>query len=59
MSPQRQNIRLFEECIQTVCLLEVFKGTVSRDGYIFEGLNIFIRSVCVCADGSQGLHYPK
>jgi hypothetical protein len=38
------------------------KGTVSRVGYLFEGLNILISTVCVCADGFQGLskafHYP-
>jgi hypothetical protein len=31
------------------------KGTVSRDGYFFEGLNILISTVCVCADGFQVL----
>ena len=38
------------------------KGTVSRDGYFFEGLSILISTFCVCADGFQGLskafHYP-
>ncbi len=38
------------------------KGTVLRDGYFFEGLNILISTFCVCADGFQGLsnafHYP-
>jgi hypothetical protein len=38
------------------------KGTVSRDGYFFDGLNILISTFCVCADGYQGLskafHYP-
>ncbi len=37
------------------------KGTVSRDGYFFEGLNILISSFCVCAEGfqdlSQSFHY--
>ncbi len=32
-----------------------FKGTVSRDEYFFEGLNILINTFCVCADGFQGL----
>jgi hypothetical protein len=32
-----------------------FKGTVSRDGYSFEGLNILIRTFCLRADGFQGL----
>jgi hypothetical protein len=31
------------------------KGTVSRDGYILEGLNILISTFCICADGFQGL----
>ncbi len=31
------------------------KGTVSRDGYFFEGLNIFISTFCVCAHGFQSL----
>jgi hypothetical protein len=39
-----------------------FKGTVSRDGYFFEGLNSLIGTCCMCADGFQGLskafHYP-
>jgi hypothetical protein len=39
-----------------------FRGTVSRNGYIFEGLNILMSTFCVCADGIQGLlkafHYP-
>ncbi len=38
------------------------KGTVSRDGYFFEGLNVLLRTFWVCADGFQGLskafHYP-
>ncbi len=33
----------------------VIKGTVSRNGYFFEGQNILIITVCVCADGFQGL----
>jgi hypothetical protein len=33
----------------------LFKGTVSRDEYFFDGLNILISTFCVCADGSQGL----
>ncbi len=32
-----------------------FKGTVSGDGYFFEGLNILISTFCVCADRFQGL----
>jgi hypothetical protein len=40
----------------------MLKGTVSRDGYFLEGLNILISTLCVCADGLQGLskafHYP-
>ncbi len=32
-----------------------FKGTVSRDGYFFEGLNILNSAFFVCADGCQGL----
>jgi hypothetical protein len=32
-----------------------FKGTVSGDGYFFEGLNILISAFCECADGLQGL----
>ena len=32
-----------------------FKGTVSRDEYFFEGLNILINTFCVCADGFQDL----
>jgi hypothetical protein len=43
-------------------LFSCLKGTVSRDGYLFEGLNILISTYCVCADGFQGLsnvfHYP-
>jgi hypothetical protein len=41
---------------------QVLNGTVSRDGYFFEGLNISISTFCVCDDGFQGLskdfHYP-
>ncbi len=33
----------------------IIKGTVSRDGYFFEGLNISISPFCVCADSFQGL----
>jgi hypothetical protein len=40
----------------------VFKGTVSRDGYFFECLNILISTFSKWADGFQGLskafHYP-
>ncbi len=32
-----------------------FKGTVSGDGYFFEGLNILISTFCVYDDGFQGL----
>ncbi len=28
---------------------------VSRDGYLFEGLNILISTFCVCADGFPDL----
>ncbi len=31
------------------------KGTVSRDGYFSEGLNILISIFCECAGGFQGL----
>jgi hypothetical protein len=38
------------------------KGTMSRDGYFFEGLIVLLRTFWVCADGFQGLskafHYP-
>ncbi len=38
------------------------KGTMSRDGYFFEGLNILISTFCASADDFQGLsealHYP-
>ncbi len=41
---------------------QVLKGTVPRDGYFYEGLNISISTFCVCDDGFQGLskafHYP-
>jgi hypothetical protein len=30
-----------------------FKGTVSRDGYFFDSLNILISTFCVCDDGFQ------
>jgi hypothetical protein len=36
-------------------MLQKLKGTVSQDGYFFEGLNIFISAFCVCADGFQDL----
>jgi hypothetical protein len=45
-------------------IVNKLKGTVSREGYFFEGLNILIGTLtfCVCADGFQGLlkafHYP-
>ncbi len=46
----------------TFCRTLLFKGTVSRDGYFLEGLNISISTFCVCADGFQGLlkafHFP-
>jgi hypothetical protein len=32
-----------------------FKGTVSGDGYFFEGLNILISTFCIYDDGFQGL----
>jgi hypothetical protein len=32
-----------------------FKGTVSRDGYFFEDLNMLIRTFCVCDDGFQDI----
>jgi hypothetical protein len=31
------------------------KGTVSRDGYFFEGLNILISTFCACTDVFQSL----
>ena len=38
------------------------KGAVSWDGYFFKGLNILIRTFCICAVDFQGLskafHYP-
>jgi hypothetical protein len=45
-----------------LALLDIFrkgvnkqlKGTVSRDGFCFEGLNILISTFCVCGDGFQG-----
>jgi hypothetical protein len=45
-------------------LLSVLRinGTVSWDGYFFEGLNILIHTFCACAVGFQGhsklFHYP-
>jgi|LakMenEpi03Aug12_release.lakeMendotaPanAssembly.Ray.scaffolds.fasta_scaffold2065806_1 hypothetical protein len=36
-------------------LLDTVKGTVSRDGYFFEGLNILISFFCLLADDFQGL----
>jgi hypothetical protein len=33
----------------------ILKGSVSRDVYFCEGLNILIGAFCVCADGLQGL----
>jgi hypothetical protein len=33
----------------------ILKGSVSRDGYFCEGLNILINAFCVCADSLQGL----
>jgi hypothetical protein len=35
----------------------ISKGTESRDGYFFKGLNIFISTgtFCVCAENVQGL----
>jgi hypothetical protein len=30
-----------------------FKGTVTRDGYFFDSLNILISTFCVCDDGFQ------
>ncbi len=45
-----------------LALLDIFrkgvnkynKGTVSRNGYCFEGLKILISTFCVCDDGIQG-----
>ncbi len=41
---------------------EPIKGTVSRDGFFLEGLNVLISTFYVCADCFQGLskafHYP-
>ncbi len=31
------------------------KGTMTRDGYFFKGLNILISTFCVCAVGFQDL----
>jgi hypothetical protein len=39
-------------CLFTTCSV---KGTVSRDGYFFKGLNILTRTFCECADDFQGL----
>ncbi len=43
-------------------LLVSVNGTVSRDGYFFEGLNILIGTFCVFTDGfqrfSKAFHYP-
>ncbi len=51
----------FEAFITEACPFP-FKGTLSRDGYFFEGLNILISTFCECADDFQGLskafHYP-
>jgi hypothetical protein len=33
----------------------MLKGTVSQDGYFFEGLTILITTFCVCADGFKVL----
>jgi hypothetical protein len=33
----------------------LFKGVVSRDGYLFEDRNILISTFSVCADGFHGL----
>jgi hypothetical protein len=38
----------------SICCVTV-KGTVSRDGYFFEGVKILISTFCVCADGFQDL----
>jgi hypothetical protein len=42
--------------------LLIVKGTVSKHGDFFEGLNILISSFCSCGDGFQGLseafHFP-
>ena len=34
---------------------QIIKGTMSRDGYFFEGPQILIITFCVSADGFQGL----
>jgi hypothetical protein len=38
-----------------IFVLMPFKGTVSRDIYFFEGLNILIGTFCECDDGFQDL----
>ncbi len=52
-------LRLASTNIQTPIIKEghCFKGTMSRDGYFFKGLNIVISLItfCVSADGFQGL----
>jgi hypothetical protein len=44
------------------CIKTALRGTVSRDGYFFKGLNILVSTFCVCADAFQGrskaFHYP-
>ncbi len=37
---------------------KMFKGTVSGDGYYFEGLNILISTFCVCVDGFKRFSLP-
>jgi hypothetical protein len=36
-------------------LIGILKGTVSRGGYFFEGLNILVSTFFVCTDGFQDL----
>ncbi len=46
---------IFAKTKLLILSVETLKGTVSRDGYFFNGLNILIGTFCVCADGFQGL----
>jgi hypothetical protein len=54
----KPNIDRFQQAVPA----SIIKGTVSRDGNFFKGLNILISTFCVCADAFQGLykafHYP-
>ncbi len=56
------SFQTFSTAVVQTLQCTVFMGTVSRDGYFFEGINILISTFCVCADGFQGIskafHYP-